>query len=156
MENTRENKSKFFAIYYGIDVFRHQAWTDRRKSIRVSSDTIDFPMHGYLTLYNISSITDEDATEVAKIACRFLFHTHKSGHEIDRTNEHWVSIKHPKNTYSVDIDFSGYVEVYHEDRGYDSNPHMVQAIRKLQELGYYVGDGTEVEYGWVKLKDKEE
>lgn len=70
--NTLKNKAKFFAQYYGLKML----WDDRRKLLyQCSGGHIEEAMYDeqfcgysyYLELTPLSSITDEDAIEVAKI-----------------------------------------------------------------------------------------
>ncbi|MGJ1414104.1 hypothetical protein [Sphingobacterium multivorum] len=164
MENNIENKAKFFGLYFGQTVVHTgigRAMKQLGKRVVLSYENSDkfqslvFSNQRAVELKTISSISDEDAIEVAKIACPMLFHTYTKGHVVDRSEKDWITVKHDRNIKSVDIDFDGYVCVCNEDLNYERNPYGFSAIRKLQELGYYVGDGTEVEYGWVKLKESE-
>ncbi|WP_286777105.1 hypothetical protein [Sphingobacterium sp. UBA2074] len=156
MDNTIENKAKFFGLYTGQKVLIRNIDDPQYNDLIVLSE---FNYSGWsnpvLYLSPLSSITDEDAIEVAKIACPMLFHTYSKGHIVDRSEKDWLTVKHDRNIKSVDIDFDGYVCVCNEDLNYERNPYVFQAIRKLQELGYYVGYGTEIEYGWVKIKESE-
>jgi len=62
MENTHENKSKFFAQYWGQEIndYRLSRYSTRRNE-KVSGSSM-----GFLNLKPLSSITDEDALEIAK------------------------------------------------------------------------------------------
>lgn len=71
MENTIENKAKFFAQYYGQEIMRWEQWYDTAENSRVgfapmqSKTGVD--KGWYLELTSLSDITDKDAIEVAKI-----------------------------------------------------------------------------------------
>lgn len=41
MDSTLENKAKFFALYYGQRVYRHNAWNTCRESIEVNHSTVN-------------------------------------------------------------------------------------------------------------------
>lgn len=107
-----------------------------------------------LELKSAAFISDEDAIAVARVACPQMFIKYASGHKVIR-NDGWVSVIHPKNRFSVDIHQEGYTLICDEDlmesASYYFHANSFEASRKLQELGYYVGTGLEVEYGWVKL-----
>lgn len=65
MKNTLENKAKFFAQYWGQDVLFHlsQTWN----LFGDFENVIDDNPNCYLLLKPLSSITDEDAIEVAML-----------------------------------------------------------------------------------------
>lgn len=158
-EITPENKAKFFAQYWGQDVLSSDMYGDNGTiySLTMKEDSCN---DKWLLLKPLSSISDEDAIEVAKIACPELFHTRKSGHYIERREfeNGWITVKHDINYKSVDIDIDGYILVYNEsdDGGYDRNPNMVHAIDYLRSKGYalpWMGLTVEemIEAGWVKL-----
>lgn len=68
MENTLENKAKFFAQYWGQKFLLS---INRNIKFKIDSITIDFAIDKYiptcLELKPISSITDEDAIDVAEV-----------------------------------------------------------------------------------------
>lgn len=63
MENTLANKAKFFALYWGQEIQTYKLSRYTTKTNR----PVDGSKFGYITLKNLSSISDEDAIEVAKI-----------------------------------------------------------------------------------------
>lgn len=160
-EITRENKTKFFAQYWGQNIF-HWKYPEHAANENVITNidegALKYAKCGSILLKPLSSISDEDAIEVAKIACPELFHTRKSGHYVDRSQIDWVSVKHCNNYKSVDIDIDGYVLVCNESDGslYERNSNMAHAIDYLRSKGYtlpWMGLTVEemVEAGWIKL-----
>ena len=65
MENTTENKLKFFALYYGQDVLRHKKW--KLASDKISGISSLLSKNYYLELRYIESITDEECIELERI-----------------------------------------------------------------------------------------
>lgn len=152
MENNIENKMRFFAMYWGQKVMREQG---KRQINTYPVSYLDYPKeHHWLELKSAAFISDDDAIAVAQVACPRLFITYSKGHKVIR-NDGWVSVIHPMNKFSVDIHQEGYTLICDEDlmesASYQFHANSFEASRKLQELGYYVGTGLEVEYGWVKL-----
>ncbi|WP_099368054.1 hypothetical protein [Sphingobacterium sp. 1.A.4] len=100
MENTLENKAKFFALYWGLE------FTGSDHYGEYMPDTwSEFPKYvdkQYLILKPLSSISDEDAIEVAKI---MTFHDGKG-----------LIIERKKN---------GEIEMY--DR-YNDEPHFLNTL----------------------------
>jgi len=62
MENTTENKLKFFALYYGQDVLRHEKW--KLASDKISGISSLLSKNYHLELRSIESITDEECIEL--------------------------------------------------------------------------------------------
>lgn len=70
MENTIENKARFFAQYWGQEIFRYVDKLNKLESDvlrNIGHDYNKLNTSGFLELKNLSDITDEDAIEVAKI-----------------------------------------------------------------------------------------
>lgn len=166
LENTLANKAKFFALYWG--------------QLILFSDGVRFPnilkfgieTNEYLELTPLSQITDEDAIEVAKIVHQIysdrwnvvrrtngLIHIELKGNVNDIYH---VSI----NTFCCSINANHhFLKTETDDRAsFKVNIGSVNSSSKypvgyytvtdfLRRKGYYVGDGTEIEYGWVKLKE---
>lgn len=156
MENNLENKTKFFAQYWGQRVFVGHVLEE------VNSSYID-PMYdtSILELKPLEDITDEDAIDVAKIVSPMLFDGNgdNGGHIIDKSEikAGWISVKHMRKITMVDIDLDGFVFEYHEDEGY-TRPSLVNAgADYLRSKGYalpWMGLSIDdlIKYGWVKLK----
>lgn len=177
MENTVENKAKFFAQYWGQEVLSD--FTNKGKrclySIVVSNFYNIEKSDVYLELKPLSQITDEDAIEVAKIV-----------HQI--YSDKWEVIKLVDS--SIHVELKGKVnDVYHISIGFrecsiNANHHFlkteddtaksfkinigqvnmssskpigyVYVIDYLRSKGYampYMDLSVEnmIEYGWVKI-----
>lgn len=145
MDNTIENKAKFFALYWGQNV---RFWTLNGPSV------LSKVGHTYMTkaildsctleLKPISSISDDDAI--------LLFDLSK--YDKIEITRHFSGKNH------VGVDFRWVDEVVNNADGFSysaiglSIPEIThkQAMIAIS-LGYYIGDGTEIDYGWVKLKE---
>lgn len=164
MENTEQNKVKFFAQYWGQKVFVNPILTPEPVSNTYIFEYLEPEdiEQEYLELKPLSSITDEDAYQVARIVSPMLFEGNgeNGGHFIDRSEPLWHSIKHKKKVMMVDIDFDGYVFEYRDDEeGYTRPSYSLAGADYLRSKGYampYMGLSVEKlqEYGWVKLKSK--
>ena len=148
MENTLENKAKFFALYWGQMVLSD--------GIEIGGCVGDCEPDMFLELKPLSSITDEDAIEVAKILRPHSFEMHPRGWKVNRT-ENEIEITHRQSIFEFDIDYSGSLGV-DSDAGwsYLGNAEQLFAYDYLRSKGYalpYMGLSVEklVEYGWVKL-----
>lgn len=163
MENTLENKAKFFAQYWGQEVLI--ANPDNNQTIPFNNIN-PWIYHNtdiaWLELKPLSSITDEEAFEVARIVSPMLFEGNRenSGHFIDKSEPLWHSIKHEKKVMMVDIDFDGYVFEYRDDEeGYTRPSYSLAGSDYLRSKGYampYMGLSVEKlqEYSWIKLKSE--
>lgn len=70
MNNNLENKSRFFALYWGQEIYRNIYWVQEESKIEIRSNvmqTLGNISNGILILKPLSSITDEDAIEVSSI-----------------------------------------------------------------------------------------
>ena len=147
MENTLENKSKFFALYWGIE----ETGSDNYSHIMPDSWN-EFPYfigNQYLILTPLSQISDEDAIEVARIlygeSDNFAIEFNAAG--ITSVSPYGLTCY--GNT--IDINWSG--EVFYEAA---SSMSILKAYDYLRSKGYaltWMGLSVEqlVEYGWVKL-----
>jgi len=135
MENKLENKAKFFAQYYGQEVL-----SDGNNIATVEKDAYNWSAKVFhLSLKPLSSITDEDAIEVAKLAISF------NSAYVERTSE--TKSKCVIDSESWLNQFSFRIERV------IANVYVYQA---LQQKGYalpYMGLSVEklIEYGWIKL-----
>jgi len=126
MENTLDNKSRFFALYWGQECF----FCGRPEQKEAYNVTLfkeyikKYPVESYLLLKPLSSITDEDANTIT------IYGLYSKG----RFNEAGYNTPSGFQRYSSDsIDFI-------RSRGY--------AIRYL---GLCVNDL--IAYGWIKLQE---
>jgi len=130
MENTLENKAKFFAQYWGQSIF---SYTDT--PMLSLKQIIDFSLRDVsnkiLEIKPLSSIADEDAAEVGNL---FLIATDAVG-ERDFSHEDIL----------VMLDECGFLPFqvvdYLRSKGY-----------ALPWMGLYVEQ--QIDYGWVKLKSE--
>lgn len=61
MENTTENKLRFFALYFGQDFLRHKNW--KLASDKISGISSLLSKNYHLELRSIDSITDDECVE---------------------------------------------------------------------------------------------
>lgn len=70
MKNTIENKLKFYGLFIGQEVYFFESKIERITPYLLHKDYgMGFLMEAHLELKPLSSISDEDAIEVAKIIC---------------------------------------------------------------------------------------
>ena len=123
MENTLENKAKFFALYWGQKVFCSVLFGNivKCESYYLHKDNIQIA--DYLTLKNLSSISDEHAIEISKLngaePTSDQIHLGKEVAKDFINGDYWIL------TWQV-VDY-------------------------LRSKGYYIGEGNEIDYGWVDL-----
>ncbi len=138
IENTLENKAKFFGLYLLQRVFKDSDCSEHvQPSVLITPNNVFRSQ--YLVLKPLSSISIEEAIEVFNIT---------SAANIKITVETRPSTIRVNYDYFVD-DNIGYVSNY-----FFIDPNCIPYIcaLKLIRMGYYVGEGTEIEYGWVRLK----
>lgn len=132
MENTLENKKRFFALHWNLEVAKH---CTKKYFVKNIIDKVG--VHYFLELKPLSSITDEDSLKVAEI-----FDLDKS--QIEETNLlEWIeALYNEVSGYYID----GYTgnqllsgSDYIRSKGY-ALPWMGLSVEKLQE------------YGWIKPK----
>ncbi|MDV3882930.1 hypothetical protein CMU04_06315 [Elizabethkingia anophelis] len=130
MENNFENKAKFFAQYYGQEVKR--SYLPEQTSLQVIDREVFWIGHliinGYLELKSLDDITEEDLNYCSQICF--------------------------KNTRMTFASVKDYLE-----QNYLFGFFMDEEVDYLREKGYAVkwrGLSVEkqIEYGWIKLKNK--
>src|SRR5690554_3592780 len=79
LENTLENKARFFALYWGQKIQSYKLTYSWKRNVEVNGSSM-----GFLTLTPLSLITDEDALELSKIANKIYPNTAsvKHGHQV--------------------------------------------------------------------------
>ena len=135
MENTLENKAKYFAQYWGQDVIKNcTALFDTFGLDSVLQSTYTISNSSYLELKPLSSITDEDAMDVSKIKGWIDILNEKVNIE---ATKRWLLENDflPENFF---LKFS-YILDYLRSKGY-ALPFMGLSVEQL------------IEYGWLKLK----
>jgi len=129
MENTLENKAKFFALYFMQRVYNNSNYPENKNTLLDYALLSYTDKAEYLELKPLSSISEEDAIELAKIENDFTDPIRR-GKAIIRFFE-YSSYRH--YTCGRMIDFL-------RSRGY-ALPWMGLSVEKL------------IEYGWIKLKE---
>jgi len=133
MDNNLENKGRFFAQYWRLPVGRKKLYENLNYVINgYIIETLDF-----IELKPLSSITDEDAIEVAKIRWSSL----GNNHPYKKSAEEGKKV----------VDTIGYCSA--------DNYTMLKMFDYLRSKSYalpYMGLSIEqqIEYGWLKLTDK--
>lgn len=146
MENTLENKSKFFALYYGQEVltrddgFRKFWMLGSEVSIESSLSKYGYDYGYYLELTPLSQITDEDAIEVCKcMNWDRVLPPNIEGHPLDFSvsifDFNWVKNKSFEWS-KINLHTAGYLR----SKGY-ALPWMGLSVEQL------------IEFGWIKLKE---
>lgn len=156
MENTLENKAKFFAQYWLQEVLCSDIFHYKNKKMNGNN----IPSDHYLELKPLSQISDDDAINVAKLVSPMLFEGRgkNGGHYIDKSEIWWYSVKHDGKILMVDIDLDGYVFEYDEVDEYKRPSRSLIGTDYLRSKGYalpYMDLSVEdlIDYGWVKLKE---
>lgn len=146
MENTLENKAKFFGQYAGQRICRYTDWMESGYHIPRIPDVQD---NQHLELTPLSDITNEDAiegsikiqrlnvdNEIIEIKRYNSFISFKIIHngcnfKTCYSFHHWAN-----NPYQLSLEYCDYLR----SKGY-ALPYMGLSVEKL------------IEYGWVKLKN---
>lgn len=145
MEHTIENKAKFFALYWGQDVFRIKDGIDNPGKHIISNNYVD-----HLVLKNLSDITDKDAIEVFKII---------GGEKINPDNyeENSKGFFNQNDSDQYIIFEKEGVEFWVDDFQLSKDHNKtLRLFDYLRLKGYalpYNGLSVEdqIEYGWIKL-----
>lgn len=166
MENTLENKEKFFSQYWGQKVAYH----DKMNNWYVGKGVLNLDMIEYLELTPLSKVTDEDAIKVASIVLG------KEIKPIELINWDWrynIIVNREKSIQEENVEIEMYVAItydtgeirfiwdYKHKNGVGQQdrhcPNSVSAYDYLRSKGYavpYNGVSVEkqIEYGWINLK----
>ena len=132
LENTLENKSKFFAQYWGQDVLCRVIFGKNKNEIIMhntpcSNLKLGEIIDSYLELKPLSRISDEDAIEISKEYPAFGSNIRNSVKELFQEFD--------------DLELSIKTGDYLRSKGYALS-YMYLSVEDL------------VEYGWVKLKEE--
>lgn len=128
MENTLENKTKFFSQYWGQEVLIANPHVNNRARFKCVYPWINHNTDiAWLELKPLSSITDEDAKFCSE-TLGFDISDYEDGEEI--LKEQIIEIHHEDIGFADCLRSKGYVL-----------PWMGLSVEKL------------VEYGWIKLKE---
>ena len=131
IQNTLENKTKFFAQYWGQDVLCRVIFGKNKNEIIMhntpcSNLKLGEIIDSYLELKPLSRISDEDAIEISKEYPAFGSNIRNSVKELFQEFD--------------DLELSIKTGDYFRSKGY-ALPYMDLSVEDL------------VEYGWVKLKE---
>lgn len=166
MENTLENKSKFFAKYYVQKVAKSPLLNDELPNQRCYPELALNPNNVfYLELTPLSQISDEDAIEVAKLIDNAPFFTHKKWEikRVDNEPASYLKVFSEKSHHYYEIDFDGYLwykDEYTAEMPPFALPNYLDAYDYLRSKGYALSFNglsveKQIEYGWIKLKTDE-
>lgn len=145
MENTLEDKARFFALYWGQKVFKE---TGHPKSplCNVCPTFMDECEKWHLELKPLSSITDEDALPLAQAFAPMEIIKEA---KIDRSRHHYTLIRvsrgnWPTSKYTTKSEYLHHIPAYSGCSDY------------LRSKGYalpFLGLSVEkqIEYNWIKL-----
>lgn len=168
LENTPENKARFFALYWGQNVLVWHYNTGEKRPFKGKVNYCDQCENEYLELTPLSQITDEHATKVAQIVlnkpieplklinwdwCYRVIVNREPSHQDENTIiEMYITIHYERSEIKFTWDYLKDGNIGTSER---HCPNSFKAYQYLISKGYYVGDGTEITHGWVVLKDKE-
>lgn len=155
MDNTTKNKEKFFAQYWGQLILMQSNGLGVKKCIE--------PYWGlslssrYIELKSAASITDKQAIELCKKAYPLAFEDDKLKWKIERDNEvGFLTVRSKLSWFSFSFSFeTGRIFLYDADDLSNNFVDHYACYKYLIEQGFYLGEGEEIEYGWVKLKELE-
>lgn len=164
---TQEEKAQFFALHFGQKVFE---WSYPKSAIKrgivkpVSGAILDkYINSGWLNLYTLSSITDEDAIEVAILFNRFRLgsNRYEKGWKVKRIDNGNIRVTLSNDWYDLHVMISvPNGSIWSNDdtipTNYKPNSAPWDYMRKK---GYAIdfGDYTVeqmIEAGVIKLKEK--
>jgi hypothetical protein len=146
MENTVENKAKFFAQYYGQTIIRNHSGFGGK--FKVTDLHFQDDAEYYLELKSLADITDEDAIEVAKLNKSVNWNTGRK-EEV---------FKNPFGD-TVVSNGSGLVQKYGQTLVTKISVLTFEQVDLLRSKGYALPfNGLSVEEqisrGWVRIKSK--
>jgi hypothetical protein len=165
MENTIENKAKFFAHYWLQEVLIDNIGKKRYVAIQVAAGWCGMNK-SYLELKHLSSITDEDALELAKIALYDPSIEEWNADEVwtgegdmDSLGNHYLEIGMRCWTGVLNInDRTGTITLHDDDGAAKEIYNLSDIFDCLRLKGYAVRwNGLSVEeqvdLGWIKLTE---
>lgn len=126
MENTLENKTKFFAQYWGQQVLSWSGDTSSHRFNIIGKSNLPIRKGDYLELKPLSAISDEECLQISK-----WLENNESGFDARPCNIKTYARVYARKCY--------YVSDYLRSKGY-AIPFMGISVEQL------------IEYGFVKLK----
>lgn len=139
MENTLENKAKFFAQYWGQKVYRRHGWTRKKNSRPVDSYGMETNFkQSFLELKPLSQISDEDAEYcIGSVECRLRKNNPNHGDYGMSPSAIFINSIIGDSSYHIGRKEADYLR----SKGY-----------ALKYLDCTVKE--QIEYGWIKLKEE--
>ena len=141
MENTLENKAKFFAQYWGQNVRNWHLNKPINSRICSTYMTKHIVKNCYLELIPISQITDRDAFVLGR-------------HQVENSQKYISGVVKEKDNFGIWVLLltkDGGTEFYLDTK----TPFSVDYLRSRGYAVPYMGLSVEkqIEYGWVKIKE---
>ena len=162
MENNIHNKAKYFAQHWGQRVIYNNKWDENQDIEIISQFTIGHYSDSIaLVLKPLSSITDEDAIEVAEIVNISNYDFLEAFDNPQEKCKTVITSKKDGDAYGglvhIYPDGSIYWDYHNKDKWGNSEIRFLTAYQLLQSKGYalpFMGLSIEqlIEYGWLKLK----
>lgn len=158
--STSRLKSKFFSLYLGQFVLKSALIKEEfQKACPVGKLGLDANnnQYSYLELKHPSEITDLQALELCIKASPLSFEDPNLNWKIERDMEvGFLTVKCKKSWHSFTFSFeTGRVFMYDGDELSNNYLDHYGCYLHLIGEGFYLGDGKEIEYGWVKLSSYE-
>jgi len=176
-ENTPENKAKFFAQYWGQRVLPVKIWGSANDVSYYLFKKKDLFEESYLELTSLSSISDEDAIEVAHLA----FLQGRYDWKITRRDDWGVWMESHDNLDIMRYCMINKYGCINTSTTFPEKKHREKKVtykRNIGEVGSNINDGVSyirivdhlrskgyalpwmglsiedlIEYGWVKIKE---
>lgn len=141
MENTLENKSKFFAQYWGQQVMSWSGDTSSHMFNIIGKSNFPIRKGDYLELTQLSQITDEDAFVLGR-------------HQVENSQKYISGYVKEKDNFGIWVLLltkEGGTEFYLDTK----TPFSVDYLRSKGYALPFMGLSVEqlIEYGWVKIKE---
>ena len=159
MENTRKNKIKFLAQYWGQYGFeKYHVGRDEGRLVNINEYSIN--RIEYVELKPLSKITKEDAEELMRLKLQVGEYKDDDITDLDITID---TSKHPENFNKVVINavvsFKKWADIADGIFIGESNTLPSYQADFLVDKGYAVDKNgvsveTQIEWGWMKLKEK--
>lgn len=163
MENTLENKAKFFCQYWMQNIVQDGLNSTDLCTVNFAISE-DIYKEGWLLLKPLSSISDEDAIEVAKIALGHQKFTQqiRISETSDRSKGFGFSFwLNGESEYQIDLGNFYNPKLFCLNRSTSPSEYLHNVLKisdYLRSRGYalpWMGLSVEqlISYGWIKLKD---